>query len=78
MEFLKMFMLKGALITPWLLYIGSVLFGVSCIWEKGRTERKQIALAMMFFATVLMGLLVLPGSYDSMADLMRATYYSLD
>ena len=75
MEFLKMFMLKGALITPWLLYIGSVLFGVSCIWEKGRIERKQIALAMMFFATVILGILILPGSYRGMAELMKATYY---
>jgi len=68
-------MLKGALITPWLLYIGSVLFGISCVWERGRTERKQIALAMMFFATILLGILVWPNSYKWMADLMKAAYY---
>ena len=75
MEFLKAFMLKGVRITPWLLYIGSVLFGISCVWERGRKERKQIALAMMFFATVLLGILVWPNSYKGMAELMKATYY---
>jgi len=74
-EFLKMFMLRGALITPWLLYIGSVLFGNSCIWERGRTERKQIALAMMLFATIILGILVWPNSYRRMAELTKATYY---
>ena len=75
MEFLKTFMLKGALLTPWLLYICSVLFGISCIWEKGRIERKQIALAMMFFATVILGILVWPNSYKWMAELIKAAYY---
>jgi hypothetical protein len=74
-EFLKAFMLKGALITPRLLYIGSVLFGVSCVWEPGLKERKQIALAMMFLATVLLGILMWSDSYRGMAELMRATYY---
>jgi hypothetical protein len=57
MEFLKAFKLKEALITPWLLYLGSVLFETNCMWEKWRAERKQIALAMMFFATVFLGIL---------------------
>ena len=75
MEFLKAFMLKGALLTPWLLYIGSVLFGISCIWEKGRKERKQIAIAMLLFGTVLMAILVWPDNYQAMARLMEAAYY---
>lgn len=75
MEFLKTFMLKYALITPWLLYIGSVLFGVSSIWGRGRRERKQIAIAMLLFGTVILGILVWPDNYRAMARLMEATYY---
>ncbi len=75
MEFRKAFILKGALITPRLLYIGSVLFGISCVWERGRAERKQIALAMMFFPTILLGILLWPGSYRRMTELMKAAYY---
>jgi len=75
MEFLKAFMLKGALITPWLLYIGSVLFGISSIWGRGRRERKQIAIAMLLFGTVILAILVWPNSYRAMSELMEATYY---
>ena len=75
MEFLKMFMLKYALQTPWWLYLGGFFLTISCIWEKGRKERKQIAMVMFFVATVILAILVWPNNYDSMARLYEATYY---
>ena len=75
MEFLKLFMLKWALLTPWFLYIGSVFFGISCIWEKGSDARKRIAIAMLLFGTVIMAILIWPDNYKAMAKLMEATYY---
>lgn len=75
MEFLKTFMLKGGPMTPWCLYIGSLLFGISSIWEKGRKERTKIAIAMLFFGTVIMAILVWPDNYKAMARLLEAAYY---
>ena len=75
MEFLKMFMLKYALITPWLLYIGSVVCGFTCIWERGRKERGRISIAMLLFGTVILAILVWPDNYRAMARLYEATYY---
>jgi hypothetical protein len=48
-------------------------FGARCVEERGRVERKQIAPAMMFFATVILGTPVWTKSYREMAELMRAT-----
>lgn len=75
MEFLKTFMLKYALITPWFMYLGSVLLTISTIWGRGRRERKQIAIAMLLFGTVILAILVWPDNYRAMARLMEATYY---
>jgi len=75
MEFLKLFMLKYALLTPWCLYIGCVFFGASCVWEKGRKERCRISIAMLLFGTVILAILVWPDNYDAMARLYEASYY---
>ena len=75
MEFLKLFMLKYALQTPWWLYIGAFLLTISCIWERGRKERKQIAIVMFFVGTVIMAILVWPDNYKAMSKLVEATYY---
>ncbi|GAI80811.1 unnamed protein product, partial [marine sediment metagenome] len=56
MEFLKLFMLKYALQTPWWLYIGAFILTISCVWERGRKERKQIAIVMFFVGTVIMAI----------------------
>ena len=75
MEFLEMFMLKYALITPWFLYLGSTVFGLTCIWKRGRKERCRVAIAMLLFGTVILAILVWPDNYDAMARLYEATYY---
>lgn len=75
MEFLKLFMLKYALQTPWWLYIGAFILTISCVWERGRQARKQIAIVMFFVGTVILAILVWPDNYKAMAKLIEATYY---
>ena len=75
MEFLKLFMLKYALQTPWWLYIGAFFLTISCIWERGRKERKQVAIVMFFIGTIILAILVWPDNYRAMAKLMETIYY---
>lgn len=75
MNFLSQFMIKWALITPWFLYIIGILFGISCLWQKGRSDRKVISIAIFFFATVIMVVLVWLDNYRAMSELIKATYY---
>ena len=74
-DFIIRFMLRWALITPWCLYFVGTVFGITCIWERGRKERAVISIMIFFFATIILGILVLPGSYRIVTDMMRAAYY---
>ncbi len=75
MDFLKVFMFKWAFWTPWVLYAIASLFGLGCFWEKGRKERFTICIVVFFLGTFIMAILVWPDSYESMAELIKATYY---
>lgn len=63
------------MLTPWILYFLAAVFGGTCGWEKGRKERFIISIVLFFFGTAVLGILVWPGSYEAIADVIKANYY---
>ena len=76
MDFVLVFrLLPWLILTPWFLYCVATGLGISTVWEKGRKERTIISLAVFFFATVILIVLIWPESYRAIADMIRADYY---
>lgn len=76
MNFTSMFkFFPWLMVTPWLLYLGGSIFGISTIFEKGRRERFIVAIVLIFVATFLLAVMIWPSSMQEMAEIIKAGYF---
>lgn len=76
MDFSVMFKFFPLLmLTPWVLYFTGAVLGATFFWEKGRRERFIISMCFIFVATLILSIIIWPGSIRAMAELIKSNYY---